>query len=366
MKDQARELDFTGEDIYIGIDVHVNSWTVAIYTSKLYHKTFSQAAQPEPLVRYLHRHFPGGHYHGVYEAGYCGFWIYEALMAAGIDMMVINPADVPTTGHERVYKHDRADASKLARSLRAGELRGIYVPSRDVLEDRQLVRTRSRLVSKQTRVKNQIKALLRHLGINIPETFARRHWSRPFIQWLRTLADIEDDTQTLLHQSGALTLKLHLDELQALRAQILEVTRAIRRLAHTERYRTDVEHLVTIRGIGLISAMVLITELVDINRFTTLDRLASFVGLVPSKKSSGDHDPTQRLTTRRSAALRHILIESAWVAVRRDPRLIQDFHRLAKRMKKTDAIIRIARKQLNRIRFVLKNKTPYIPMPLAA
>jgi len=144
MKDQARELDFTGEDIYIGIDVHVNSWTVAIYTSKLYHKTFSQAAQPEPLVRYLHRHFPGGHYHGVYEAGYCGFWIYEALMAAGIDMMVINPADVPTTGHERVYKHDRADASKLARSLRAGEIDNWFARVPDWSASRRGSKTRSR------------------------------------------------------------------------------------------------------------------------------------------------------------------------------------------------------------------------------
>lgn len=85
MKEQTTALDFTGEDIYVGIDVHLNSWTVSIYTAHLAHKTFRQDPLPELLIRYLGRHFPGGRYHGVYEAGYCGFWIYEALSEAGMD-----------------------------------------------------------------------------------------------------------------------------------------------------------------------------------------------------------------------------------------------------------------------------------------
>ncbi len=175
MKEQSTALDFTGEDIFVGIDVHLNSWTVSIYTAHLEHKTFRQDPSPEILMRYLRRHFPGARYIGVYEAGYCGFWIYEALSEAGMDMMVINAADVPTTDRERTYKHDPVDSRKLARSLRSRELRPIYVPSREALEDRQLVRTRNRLISKQTRVKNQIKAMVRHFGITFPEEFARRH-----------------------------------------------------------------------------------------------------------------------------------------------------------------------------------------------
>lgn len=113
MKDQSTALDFTGEDIYVGIDVHLNSWTVSIYTSHLEHKTFRQDPLPEVLMRYLRRHFPGAHYHGVYEAGYCGFWIYEALKEAGMEMMVINAADVPTTECERTYKHDAVEPSQI-------------------------------------------------------------------------------------------------------------------------------------------------------------------------------------------------------------------------------------------------------------
>jgi len=361
MKDQSTALDFTGEDVFVGIDVHLRSWTVSIYTAHLEHKTFRQDPFPELLMRYLQRHFPGARYHGVYEAGYCGFWIHEALNEAGMDMMVINAADVPTTDRERTYKHDPVDSRKLARSLRAGELRPIYVPSREALEDRQLVRTRGRLIAKQTRVKNQIKAMVRHFGITFPEKFARRHWSAPFIAWLHEVAE-----QDMQQRSGSLALGLLLDELHSLRHQILEATRGIRTLSRSDHYRDDVGHLLTIEGIGLISAMTLMTEFVDIDRFRTFDRLASFVGLVPGKHASGDSDPSQSLTNRRCAQLRFILIESAWVAARRDTRLTQDFGRLVKRMKKTNAIIRIARKQLSRIRFVLKNDLPYVAQPLAA
>ena len=357
---QASQLDFEGQDIYVGIDVHLSSWTVSIYTAHLEHKTFRQDARPETLIRYLSSHFPGASCHGVYEAGYSGFWIHDALTAAGIDMMVINPADVPTTDRERSFKHDPVDARKLARALRAGELRPIYVPSRAEIEDRQLVRLRGRLVSKQTRVKNQIKALLRHLGIVFPPEFARRHWSRAFIGWIESLAEPGAGMQ---YTSGAVTLGLLLDELESLRLQTLEATRAIRALSRTDRYRHRVEHLMTLKGIGLVGAMVLLTELVDIKRFRSLDRLASYVGLVPGRRSSGESDPAQRLTNRRSAELRYILIESAWVAARRDPVLNQAFEHLALRMKKSEAIVRIAKKQLARIRFVLNNDRPYLPIP---
>jgi len=360
MKAQASQLDLSGQDIYVGLDVHLTSWTVSIYTAHLEHKTFRQDPRPEALIRYLKRNFPDAHYHGVYEAGYSGFWIHDALTAGGIDMIVINPADVPTTDKERSVKHDPVDARKLARALRAGLLRPIYVPSREAIEDRQLVRTRSRLIGKQTRVKNQIKALVRHFGIGIPPEFERRHWSREFMAWLGSLTTPGEGMQ---YQSGAVALALLLDELHGLRSQVLSATRAIRRLARTERYRRRVEHLITLKGIGVVSAMILLTELVDIDRFRSLDHLASFVGLVPGKRASGESDPTQHLTHRRSSPLRYILIESAWVAARKDPALNRDFERLAGRMKKTDAIIRIARKQLRRIRFVLRNEMPYVPLP---
>jgi transposase len=155
---------FTG-----GMDVHKKSWSVSIHTEQFEHKTFTQPPEVRKLTNYLQRTFPGATYHTVYEAGFSGFWLHDQLREEGIDCMVVNPADVPTKNKERTGKTDRVDCRKLARGLRNGEIKGIYVPSRVKVEDRSLVRTRQSMVRKQTRCKNQITSILFFYGIVIPE-----------------------------------------------------------------------------------------------------------------------------------------------------------------------------------------------------
>jgi len=67
------KLDCTGQPVYVGLDVHKKSWSVSVFSRYGEFKTFTQPPQPDKLVDYLKRNFPGGEYHSVYEAGYCGF-----------------------------------------------------------------------------------------------------------------------------------------------------------------------------------------------------------------------------------------------------------------------------------------------------
>ncbi len=341
-----------GQDIDIGLDVHLRSWKVAIMTEAVSWKIFSQDPDPELLVRYLKKHFPDARYRCVYEAGYCGFWIQRALSNLGVETIVINPADVPTTDKERVKKTDRVDARKLAQGLRDRRLRAIYVPSETALSDRLLVRTRWQLTKKQTRVKNQIKAMLRYMGI--AQRYDQRYWSKAFLSYLRRLAE----TDATLGASGRMALRCHLDELEALGQSILEVTQQIRDLASDDRYKNKVRLLSSLSGVSLAAAMILLTELVEIRRFRNLDHLAGFVGLVPSEHSTGDRERVGELTRRRNGRLLHVLIESAWTASRNDAQLALSFTKLCSRMPRNQAIIRIARKQLARIRYVLMNECP--------
>ena len=115
--------------------------------------------------------YPGAEYHSVYEAGFCGFWIHERLTALGIDNIVVNPADVPTKSSEKLRKSDAVDSGKLARSLRANELKGIYTPDSVSLEMRSLIRLKNSITKDTTRQKNRIKSQLRCLGIGIPQEF---------------------------------------------------------------------------------------------------------------------------------------------------------------------------------------------------
>ena len=352
--EKSTKLDFTGQDIYVGLDVHKKNWKTSIFTSEFEHKTFTQDPEPEILVNYLHRTFPGATYHAVYEAGYCGFWICNELCARGIDCIVVNPADVPTKDKERKRKNNRVDARKLARSLRSGDLEAIYVPTIEALEDRSLLRSRRTASKEQTRWKNRIKAMLSLYGIMIPEQFREGNWSGRFIQWLESLS--------FKRHTGKETLLYYLEELKDARQTLVEFNRKIRALSQEEAYKNRAKNMRSVCGIGLISAMTFITELVDINRFRSLDPLSSYLGLVPSEASTGDDDDQNvtGITPRSNRYLRSLLIECAWVAVRKDPALTMCYQQLIKRMNAEKAIIRIARKLLNRIRYVLKNNQEYV------
>jgi transposase len=118
--------------------------------------------------------------------------------------------------------------------------------------------------------------------------------------------------------------------------------------------------LCSIPGIGLLTAMIILTEIEIINRFANLDQLCGFIGLVPSTHSTGDHEVVGEITPRGHSVLRTAIIESAWMAARLDPALNKCYHDYCRRMEPNKAIIRIARKLTSRIMFVLKNNQPYV------
>jgi transposase len=351
MRSECTKVNFAGQDVYAGIDVGKRNWKVAICVGEVFHKRFAQEASPQRLMEYLERNFPGARYHCVYEAGFCGFWVHDELESRGAECTVAHPADVPTNDKERRFKNDHVDAGKLARHLRNKELTGIYVPGRSALEDRMLVRMRSGFVRKQTRCKNQIKGLLQFCGKQVPEEKWERHWSRAYIRWLQSIA--------MSRPSGGQALGALVEELLFLRQMILNLTRQIRQLAREEPYGSLVKDLCSVPGISVMTAMILATEIVDIGRFRKLEQLASYVGLVPGERSTGEREQHTGMTSRRNAQLRHMLIESAWVAQREDPALLYAFNELAHRMPKNEAIVRIAHKLLNRIRYIWIHRQPY-------
>ena len=353
MNTQNYELDFEGQNIYVGFDVHLKSWTVTIMTEKITHKTFTQDPKPEVLSNYLKKNFPGGNYFSAYEAGFSGYWIHNKLKALGIESIVVNPADVPTTDKERDQKEDPIDSRKIARGLRNGELQAIYVPTITTLENRTLIRTRSMLVKDITRYKNRIKSFLYFHGIEIPEAFikSKSHWSKRFMVWLETIE--------MLEQSGKDSLKIIVEIVKNLRATLLETTKKIGALSKTETYKNNVELLRSIPGIGLLTAMVILTELETIERFSNTDKLCRFIGFVPSIHNSGESNRTGKLTRRGHGTLRSALVESAWTAARLDSALMKSYIEYCKRMESNEAIIRIAKKLLKRISYVLKNQKKY-------
>jgi transposase len=346
-----QSIDYTNQDFFLGIDVHKKSWKVTVRTNDMELKTFSMDPSPEQLYGYMHKRYPGGSYNSVYEAGFCGYWIDRELKRYGFNNIVINPADVPTTQKEKSTKTDKVDSRKLARELENGSLRGIYVPDEFHQQLRSLCRLRFKVVQSQTRVKNRIKGYLAFHGYVIPGHDEMSHWSRGFIEWLKTLE--------FSYGMGRDYLRLCIEELESHRRRLVEILRLLRRYCREYGIGEEVKNLRRVPGVGFVTAMTLYGELMEMSRFRSVDHLASYAGLVPSVSGSGERESTLGLSFRRNRYLRYLLIEGAWVAIREDPALGYVFSQLIRRMTKQKAIVRIAKKLLNRIRYVWKHKEAY-------
>jgi transposase len=354
--EQSNRLDFKGQNIYVGIDVHLKSWSVAVLSEHSVLKKFSQNPEPEALYRFLATNYPGANYYSVYEAGFCGFWIHERFRQLGITNIVVNPADVPTMFKEKLRKTDAVDCNKLARVLRSGDLKGIYVPEVETLEIRSLIRLRNSIVKDSTREKNRIKSLLRFHGIEIPEQFTRHsigNWSRRFLQWLR---DVE-----LATEYGKKALDLHIEQFMRLREMLLQETRVIRDLSRSDLFAEPLQLIMSVPGIGITTGISFLVEIDNIRRFKNADQLASYVGLIPMCHSSGEKESVGDITVRKHSILRCNIIEAAWIAIRKDPAMTMAYNEYRKRMNGNKAIVKIARKLVNRIFFVLKRKQKYVP-----
>lgn len=348
-----QNLDFTGQNIYIGLDTHLKNWRATIRVGDSFFKTFSQEPDSEVLFKYLKKNFPMANYYSAYEASFSGFSAHRELIKLGIKNIVVNPADIPTTDKERKQKEDARDSRKIAEQLASSNLKGIYIPSIEAEGDRALLRFRRTLTKEIARSKNRVKSFLYYHGKTIPKQFAdKKYWSKRFTKWLQEL--------DLPSESSRITLSEMVEIVEFLRKKQYETLNKIKVLSQTENYKKNIELLISVPGIGLITAMSFLTEIEDITRFSSLDKFCSFVGLVPMTNSSGEHDSVGNITKRQNKILRSLIVESSWVAIKNDPALMLAYQELVKRMKPNMAIIRIAKKILNRIRYVLREQKPYV------
>ena len=350
---QSKGINFNGQNIYIGIDVHLKSWSVTIITESNYKKTHSQKSSAKELFEHLKKHYPGGKYKAVYESGFSGYSTYYSLKEYGIDCIIIHAADAPTTQYENVMKTDAIDSEKLAKSLKSGILKGIYIREKESLDDRNLIRLRKTLQRQLAGYKSRVKHLLYNNGVEYPACFDKPslHWSKRFTLWLRN--DV-----TLL-SSTRYSLDLLLDQVTLFRKNLLKANRMVRELASRPKYAERYENLISIPGVGTVTAMSLLTEVDDINRFQNQREFASFLGLIPSCHSSGETICNMEKTFRGNKQLGPLIIESARVAIRYDKALAIAYSEYCRQMKGQEAIIRIARKLSNRILSVLKSGKKY-------
>jgi transposase len=339
----------SGKPVHVGIDVHRRSYfmTVQCQGEIVVHKPF--AADGKLMIRTLHE-FGASEVHTVMEAGPTGYWLHEKLVEAGFDSMVVAPTLVPDL--KTRVKTDARDSKKLAAMLAGGMLRGIDVPTKAELADRQLVRTRERAVKSRREAMQHIKSLLLFHGVQTPDDL-KDNWSKRHVAWLSALVWPE---LSLAQSMGLLMTKY-----RRMCEDLKTATALVKALAESKTYAEPVRLLMTIPGVGVLSAMTILTEIRDVKRFRNGKALASHLGMTPSERSSGEKQRRGGITKCGNRRARTALTECAWTLIRYDKDERAVYEAIKRRSGSRVAIMAIARRLALRIRRMLLDGTEYTP-----
>ena len=251
------------------------------------------------------------------------------ILAPHVGQVVgVNPHDT-TISHARA-KTDRLDARALARLLAAGALSGVWMPDERTQAMRRRLARRSQLVRARTRAKNEIQAvLIRRLKGRPPVSDLFGVTGR---RWLRELELPDEEHETI---AGGLR---HVDFLSG------EITELEAVIAREARASPDVRRLMTVPGVSVITASTFIAAIGDIHRFRSARQLVGFLGLDLSVRQSGTAPARHGTITKQGSAVRHVLVEAAWIAVRSPGPLRAFYERVRARRGAQVAAVATARK----------------------
>ena len=292
--------------IYLGLDVHKESVTIAVLPIEAPAPTRVDRLPNDlsKLRRYLQRLAEPGELRACYEASGAGYVVQRALTAWGVHCEVIAPSLIPKRpGVQR--KHDKYDAAQLARLYRAGELTVVRIPSEAEERVRDVVRCRETFQRELMKSRHYVLKFLARRGVVYRDGKA---WSQAHLEWLRRLGTpngplAPEDRLVLGEYVALLEYKLH-------RRAALD--REIEALALTPALATAVGWLQCFRGIRFHTAMVLATEIIDWGRFAGPRELMAYLGLVPRERSTGERERKGALTKAGNAHCRHVLVQAAW------------------------------------------------------
>jgi len=272
--------------LYLGLDVHKDSITIAIAPAGLHHEIrlfgtiTHDLGRLEVALGRIRKAHPGARLEVAYEAGPCGFGIARRLQQLQIPCLVAAPSLIPKQPGSP-FKTDKRDARTIARLLRAGELTGVYVPEPTDEAIRDLCRARTDAIDDQRRCRLRLKAFLLRHGYRYQ---GKANWSQPHMRYLRELV--------LSHPAMKAILEEYLQGIDAAHQRVQRLEASMLRLLDTWRLKSAVHALMALRGFQLVAAMVTVSELGDIHRFAHPRQLMTYLGLVSTEDSSG---PRQRL-----------------------------------------------------------------------
>jgi len=338
---------FSGKDLFVGIDVHKKRWVVSVRTYDLELKTFSMNASAEELEQILVDNYKDALLHIVYECCFSGFWIYDYFHQKGYDIIVTPTNRIYRDGS--IVKTDKIDSRKLAFQHSRGLLREVKVPSVKIREYKYIFRIYDKEKMREGQILRQIKSILEQKNHQLKW----ERWNKEFLEKLKRVRFEESIFNTKFSQL--------IREYEYVKEQIKDSEKRIKEIGEDVELKAKVKRLERINGIGIISAVRLVIYLFDRkDRFESGEKLVHYLGLTPGEQSSGEEIIRSRTGLVGSRQLRAIIIQLAWVAVRKDGALLNKFERVYKSSGcKQKAIVAVARKLMMKVQAVIRKEEEY-------
>jgi transposase len=329
--------------MYVGVDYHKH---YSVATKMDEQGTVVEQVRlrndPDTLVGYAKR-LPQGSKIAL-EATGSWYYFYEVLEDTGAEISLAHPLRTRAIAEARI-KTDKIDSTMIAHLLRTNLLPTSYIAPRSIRDVREILRYRASLVSLRTSIKNRMHAMLAKNGIEMPYTNILGKKAIGYLQGLELRPCYRQSLDGYLRLAETVT------------TLIKEVTETIEGIAQDNPQATL---LMTIPGISYYSALLIVSEIGDIERFSSAKKLCSYAGLVPSVHASGGKIRYGAITKQGSKWLRWILVEPSYHFVRGSERLKNLYQRVTKSHGKATARIAVAREMLKIIYYMLRDNRAFI------
>ena len=290
----------------------------------------------------------------VIEAGRSSYTLVDMLTELGVDVRLAHPKEVKSIARAKV-KTDKRDSRILAHLLRTDLVPEVYQRSKENRETQKILRQRAFYVGAMTRVKNRIWALLAQQEETVQKGVGglKDLYTRKGLERLRTLELPASDRRLL-------------DSLLELIVGLKELIKSSDRLVDILYQQIEeARRISTVPGFGKFFSVLVATEIDDIGRFESADKLHSYAGVIPSTFSSGDRCYHGKIVKTGNRWLRWAAVEAVWPAVRTDWDLRVFYNKRASRKNNNMAKVATARKLLTIIYKLLRERWDYRPYPRA-
>lgn len=328
---------------FAALDLH-RKMTEAVVTDdsgRVVHRDRFETTR-EALMLFARRHLTRQHSLAI-EAT-LNTWAVAELLAPFVGRLVVsNPLRTRAIAEAKI-KTDRIDASVLAELLRCDYLPEVWQPDLETRSLRRSTTERAALVSDRTRIKNRIHAVLHQRLIPAP---AGDLFSKKNLAWLDALDIDGAGREELLRQ------------LRLLRSTETEIAATTDALAVRAWDDASAKLLMTLPGVDFTVAQTILAALGDVSRFSSADRAAAYLGLVPSTYQSGENCYHGRITKRGRSHARWMLVEAAQHVGAHPGPLGVFFRRLQRKKNRNVAVVAAARKIVTIAWHMLKNNEPY-------